>query len=116
MTNEITRFFQSYALSFNKFHNRHGNLFNKPFRRVKIETESQLIQTVIYIHANPLKHRLTKDFTTWKWSTWSELCSETSGNSLRVEVLEWFGGRDRFIGLHKEMSQFYYKTKLSIEE
>src|SRR6185437_5989232 len=34
------RFFQSYALAFNKQHNRHGNLFYKPFKRVKIENDS----------------------------------------------------------------------------
>lgn len=46
------RFFQSYALAFNKQHSRQGNLFYKPFKRVKIEKDTQFTMTIIYIHAN----------------------------------------------------------------
>jgi len=62
-------FFQSYALAFNKQHNRKGNLFYKPFKRVRIDTDDQFLQTVIYIHANAVKHGLTNDFTNYKWSS-----------------------------------------------
>ena len=33
------RFFQSYSMAFNEQHKRKGNLFYKPFKRVKIETD-----------------------------------------------------------------------------
>lgn len=36
------RFFQCYALSFNKMYDRKGNLFYKPFKRIEINKDSQL--------------------------------------------------------------------------
>ena len=65
----FTRFFQCYAQSFNKIHNRKGNLFYKPFKRIEVSTDSQFTQAMIYIHANALKHGLVKDFTKHKWSS-----------------------------------------------
>jgi putative transposase len=63
------RFFQSYALAFNKMYNRSGNLFYRPFKRVLGEKGSHFTQTVIYIHSNPVKHHITADFTRYDWSS-----------------------------------------------
>lgn len=57
------RFFQSYALAFNKVNNRKGNLFYQSFRRILVEKESQFTSNITYIHLNPVKHGLTDDFT-----------------------------------------------------
>jgi putative transposase len=54
------RFFQSYSQAFNKMYNRQGNLFYKPFKRIEVDKDSQFTQTVVYIHANPLKHQIVK--------------------------------------------------------
>jgi len=70
------RFFQSYALAFNKVHNRKGNLFYKPFKRVEIKNESHFTQAIIYIHTNPAKHFVSKDFTKWKWSSYQAILSD----------------------------------------
>ncbi|MEO7924389.1 MAG: hypothetical protein ABIR30_11985 [Chitinophagaceae bacterium] len=110
------RFFQSYALAFNKMHNRKGNLFYKPFKRVLIETESHFTMAIIYIHANPLKHLLVKDFTRYKWSSWKILLSEDTTWLLREEVIEWFGSKKIFIKTHFDLVQHYYENDISIEE
>ena len=110
------RFFQSYALAFNKLHNRSGNLFYKPFKRVAVDRESQFTQALVYIHANSLKHGLTKDFTSWKWSSWQSLISEGETQLLRDEVLDWFGGKQQLIKAHKDLTQYYYDSEISIED
>ncbi|MEI9809709.1 MAG: hypothetical protein WDO16_18635 [Bacteroidota bacterium] len=83
------RFFQSYALSFNKAHDRKGNLFYKPFKRVHVAKDSHLTQAVVYIHANPLKHKLIKDFTQYPWSSWQSILSDAPTQLLRKEIIDW---------------------------
>lgn len=91
------RFFQSYALAFNKVHKRKGNLFYKPFKRLEVVDESHFIQVIIYIHTNPVKHGFTRDFSTWKWSSYQTILAENDS-----EILNWLGGKDQFVKLHKE--------------
>ncbi|MGN6491819.1 MAG: transposase [Agriterribacter sp.] len=109
------RFFQSYALAFNKVHNRTGNLFYKPFKRVQINDNSHFAQAVIYIHANPVKHNIIKDFSKYYWSSWNSYMSNTPSKLLREEVLEWFGGKDAFIKAHYSLTQFYYESEVGID-
>lgn len=109
------RFFQSYALAFNKMYKRKGNLFYKPFKRLEIEKESHFTQAIIYVHANPVKHGLTKDLDKWKWSSWKSYFSKSKTKLERDEVLEWFGGMEQFAKLHYEMTEYYYSDKTAVE-
>jgi hypothetical protein len=34
----------------------------------------------------------------------------------RDEVLEWFGGKQKFIDVHKSMGDFYYNSDICFEE
>ncbi len=110
------RFFTSYAMAYNKQQNRKGNLFNRPFKRVAVNEDSYFTQAVIYIHANPLKHKLCSDFTLYKWSSWHTLLSDKPTLLCRDKILDWFGGKARFIEIHKSESQFYYNSEISIED
>jgi len=91
------RFFQSYALAFNKVNHRKGNLFYKPFKRLEVLSESHFTQVIIYIHTNPSKHKFTNDFSTWRWSSYQTILAENDS-----EILNWFGGKDQFVKLHTE--------------
>ena len=113
---EWKRFFNSYAMAFNKQHQRKGNLFQRPFKRVEVTTEAQLTQAIIYIHANAQHHKLCNDFTRHEWSSWHTILSEKPTNLKRDEVLALFGGRQLFIDTHMLMTQFYYPGDISIEE
>ena len=113
---EWKRLFNSYAMAFNKQHNRKGNLFQRPFKRVEVTTEAQLTQAIIYIHANAQHHKLCNDFTRHEWSSWHTILSEKPTNLKRDEVLALFGGRQLFIDTHMLMTQFYYPGDISIEE
>ena len=110
------RFFQSYALSFNKIYDRKGNLFYKPFKRVEIEDDSQMIQTAVYIHANPLKHKVMNDFTEYQWSSWNNILSEAPTTLLRKEIITYFGTRSHFIKTHREMSKAFRDNNVFIED
>jgi putative transposase len=109
-------FFQSYSLSFNKVTNRKGNLFYKPFKRVIVNKESYFTAAIIYIHANPVKHKLVKDLTAYKWSSYQSLIADKFTLLSKQEVLDWFGGIEQFIAVHKTNSDYYYAEGLAIED
>ena len=105
---QFTRFFQSYSQSFNKEQNRSGNLFYKPFKRILINSEPHFTQTIIYIHANALKHGIVSDFTKYKWSSWKTILSNGPTTLQRKEILDWFGGKQAFINAHFNQAKYYY--------
>ncbi|MCF6298087.1 MAG: hypothetical protein L3J08_08935 [Flavobacteriaceae bacterium] len=56
---QFSHLFNAYAQAINKQNNRHGSLFEKPFRRKKIEDEIYIINFIIYIHNNPIQYGFT---------------------------------------------------------
>ena len=112
---EFKRLFTSYAMAVNKMNNRNGNLFSRTFKRVAILKESQFTQAIIYIHANAQKHQLVKDFTAYPWTSYHSIISNKPTKILREEALEWFGGLEQFIKIHKDMSDYYYDFPGAIE-
>jgi hypothetical protein len=112
---QFNRLFIAYSLSFNKVNKIKGHLFNRPFKRIEVKDNSQLTQLFIYIHANIMKHGISSSFTNYKWSSYQAIISDLPTNIQRKEVLEWFGGKERFILIHQEMTAFYYDHPLSGE-
>ncbi|MEI7735669.1 MAG: hypothetical protein WCI49_09385 [Ferruginibacter sp.] len=110
------RFFQSYALAFNKQHKRRGNLFYKSFKRVLIDKDVQFTMAIIYIHANAAKHKLVKNFTTYQWSSWHSIASNQETAILRKEIIDWFGSIEACIKTHVEMAAYYFNCEVAIEE
>ncbi len=105
---QFNRFFISYSLAYNKENNMKGHLFNRPFKRIAIADEIHFTTLIVYIHANPLKHGLMRDFYKYKWSSYQSLISDQPTKMMREETLEWFGGKKRFIETHHGMSEWYY--------
>lgn len=113
---QFKRFFQSYAMAYNKMHQRRGNLFYKPFKRLKVLKDSQFTMTIIYIHANACKHGIVEDFTGYQWSSWHTILSEEPTSLMRKEVIDWFGNKEKFIKAHREMVQYYYNPPTAMED
>lgn len=103
------RFFNSYSMAFNKMYSRQGNLFYRPFKRVHVQKDVHFTQSIVYLHANAQKHKLCKDFRQHPWSSWHTMLSSSPTKLLRQEVLEWFGGIERFLQLHADMTSYYYE-------
>lgn len=100
VSKQFRLFFQSYAMSFNKQHNRIGTLFQTPFKRVLIEDFSHLTHLIFYIHSNPQKHNLINDFRNWRWSSYVRLISDAETKLFRKEVMELFGEKSQFVDFH----------------
>lgn len=108
-------FQNSYSKSINKAFNRHGALFQRKFKRKKIDSEEYLSQVIIYIHLNPVKHKLTKSPFDWKYSSLKTYLSEKPTKLNRGLGLDWFGGMEGFRISHQENVAIYLPDEFQME-
>ena len=97
-------------------YNRTGNLFYRTFKRTEILRNSQFTHAIVYVHANAQKHALVTDFVLYPWTSYHSIVSDKSTKLLRIEILEWFGGKERFIQIHRDMTDYYYSFPRGIED
>ena len=102
ISNQLRIFFLSYSKAINKQENRTGSLFQKRFKRTLIESTESLQRVVLYIHSNPLRHKIRKSFTNYKHSSYKSLISYKPTKLKRDELLEWFNRKDNFIVFHNK--------------
>jgi putative transposase len=58
----MKRLLTSYVVNFNRRHNRYGHLFQNRYKSVLCQEDSYLLELVRYIHLNPLRAGLGKEF------------------------------------------------------
>jgi putative transposase len=58
VSHQFRKFFQSYAMAFNKQHDRTGTLFQTPFKRAHVNNDRYFTQLICYIYRGYFK-RLT---------------------------------------------------------
>lgn len=71
LSKQFANFFSSYTQSFNKVYGRRGSLFLKNFKRKEIVDENYLLNLILYIHLNPVKHGFTNKVLDWKWHSYA---------------------------------------------
>ena len=99
---QFSHLFNAYAQYFNKYTNRHGGLFETPFKRIRVSSDDYFRRLVYYIHHNPVRHGFAENLTDWEWSSyWSITCIEPS--DLHSEMVsDYFGGAAEFKAYHQE--------------
>jgi REP element-mobilizing transposase RayT len=102
VSDQFSRFFNAYAKAINKAYGRTGSLFQHPFGRVRIESQSQFWHVLAYIHQNPQKHRFVKDFREWNYSSYTAVLAEGPTIIDREEMMHWFGTKEAYISLHSD--------------
>lgn len=100
-TQQWSNFFNGYAKGYNKTYRRTGSLFQRPFRRVCVPTDTYLVNLVRYIHFNPQKHGFVADFREYPYSSYRAIYTGTPSSLKRDQVLEWFGGLAGFEATHQ---------------
>jgi len=113
VSQSFSNFFNSYAKAFNKQFNRTGSLFEKHFKRIKLNDETYLRQLIIYVHLNPT-HHLEVDFRAFKFSSYQAMLSCKETKLEKEEVLLLFGGKENFIFSHNERKD-YLVEKYALE-
>ncbi|WP_396144611.1 transposase [Flavobacterium sp.] len=99
VTQGFSNIFNAYAKAFNKQNDRTGSLFEKIFKRIKIQDENHLRNIIQYVHLNP-KHHLDLNYKTYKYSSFQTIISDKQTKLARNQVLNYFEGIDNFIYCH----------------
>ena len=58
ISNLMRRLLTGYAVSYNRRHKRHGQLFQNRYKSVICQEDAYLLELVRYIHLNPLRAKL----------------------------------------------------------
>ncbi len=105
VTQGFSNFFNSYAKAFNKQTDRTGSLFEKHFKRIKLNDDNYLKELILYVHLNP-KHHLDLNFQGFKFSSYQSIISKKETKIEREEVLKLFGGIENLIFCHNQKNDF----------
>ena len=105
VSHQFQKFFQSYAMAFNKQQSRVGTLFQTPFKRVLVNSDTYFRQLVYYIHSNPTHHNEQLDFREWKWSSYQRILMERESKLQKAALIDWFGNKEGFILFHANKQQ-----------
>jgi hypothetical protein len=57
----MRRLLTGYAVSYNRGHKRHGQLFQNRYKSIIYEEDPYLLELVRYIHLNPLRAKIITD-------------------------------------------------------
>lgn len=105
---QFSNFFNSYTKSFNKKYNRKGALFIDYLRRTEISDEEYQRNLVLYIHQNPIRHKICNRLEDWKFSSYKSILSEKPTLLEREKVINWFGDLENFIFMHTTLKNIQY--------
>ncbi len=61
ITTLMKRLLTGYAVSYNRKHRRHGQLFQNRYKSIVCQEDAYLLELVRYIHLNPLKAKIVVD-------------------------------------------------------
>jgi putative transposase len=99
----FSNFFNAYSRGVNIASGRTGALFQRPFKRIPVESTPYLMRLILYIHQNPQKHHFTEDFRTWSYSSYHQLTCSVPTRLQRDRVLDLFGSREDLLRIHQEI-------------
>lgn len=97
----FSNLFNAYTKAINKRFNRHGALFERPFRRKIVEDETYFRNIITYIHNNPVHHGYCEHPLGYPWSSYITCTTEKPTKLNREQVLELFDDLDNFIYCHE---------------
>ena len=108
ISNTIRLLQNSYAKYVNTRQNRHGSLFQSPFKAVLVNSGEQFIHVARYIHLNPLTSYLIKNFTDLNSFPWCSYQDYISDNRKFIDT-------SRIINIHKSKSKFIEFTQNNLD-
>lgn len=111
----FSNLFNAYSKAFNKENDRTGSLFQRPFKRIRVESEDYLKALIVYIHCNPELHGITPDFERYTYSSYQGILSTGVTSLRREEVIELFEDIENFKIVHKNRAIKELSQKLILE-
>jgi REP element-mobilizing transposase RayT len=98
----FSNLFNAYAKAFNNRFDRHGSLFERPFKKKLIDNNEYLRRVIVYTHDNPVHHNFVSHTIEWPWSSYITVLSSEPTKMMRKEVVELFGDVENFKFVHEQ--------------
>ena len=98
----FSNLFNAYTKAFNKRNKRTGSLFEHPFKRKLVDDIGYFKTLVLYIHNNPVHHRVTTHAMDYPWSSYLSYLSIRPNNLSRNAVMGWFDNEANFVTEHND--------------
>lgn len=93
----MRRMLTGYAVSFNRRHSRHGQLFQNRYKSIICEEDAYFMELVRYIHLNPLRAKIVTDMASldrYRYCGHQVLMGKAEKSWQDVAyVLNWFGNK-----------------------
>jgi putative transposase len=110
VSKQFSNLFNAYSKAFNKLYERRGALFERQFKRKLIDSDNYFGTLIAYIHNNPVHHEFARTPDEWTYSSWGAYLHDKPTKIRKDEGLDWFGGRDELIRVHKEINMEKLKS------
>lgn len=116
ISKQFSNLFNAYSKAINKCFKRTGSLFEKPFRRLEINSDRYFRTLVTYIHTNPVHHGFTDCYKDYPWSSYGTVLSVKPTKLKRESVIGWFDDEANFVEAHKIVMSLSELNDLSLED
>ncbi len=100
----MRRLLTSYAIYFNKQHNRVGHLFQNRYKSIICEEESYLLELIRYIHLNPLRAGMVKnmeDLARYPWTGHAVLMGRRAMPGQHIDEIFIRFGEQPYVARHR---------------
>ena len=104
----FSNYFNAYAKYFNIKYGRTGSLFQKSFRKKRVDDERYLKYLIHYIHTNPVHHEVCDDFRQYKYSSYNAILSSRPTILEKKRVIDLFEDTDNYIFTHKQKARVIF--------
>ncbi|MBN2772126.1 MAG: hypothetical protein JXR90_15650, partial [Spirochaetes bacterium] len=112
ISQQFSNFFNAYTKAINKKYDRKGGLFIQNFKRRIIESQTDFVNVMVYIHTNPVHHGYCKKPEKWKYTSYNEYRFMKSDFVRLSDGIQEIGGIDNFIHLHEKKVEILKELKL----
>lgn len=105
----------SYAKYYNILNNRHGSVFQNPFKAKLVETDGELLHLSRYIHLNPVTSYLINvdDLEDYPWTSFREYLSTEKSNLIKRQlILKLAGSPHKYKAFVENQADFQRKLKI----
>ncbi|MDP3912187.1 MAG: hypothetical protein Q8R96_00410 [Bacteroidota bacterium] len=96
----FSNLFNAYTKAYNIRLGIRGALFERPFKRKRIDNDYYLREVVRYIHNNPVHHKFCEHPREYPWSSYLSCISIKPTKLNRETVMGWFDSDANFKTLH----------------
>jgi len=96
----------SYAMYFNQKYGRCGHLFQDRFKSEPINSDAQLMQTIRYVHRNPVKAGICQSPEQYVFSSYPEYIYKKASICDTKFIIDLFGSLESFVDFSEEESSY----------